>query len=169
MPRSWLPSFLIFLFIVACANLCVAGQERPHPATTESEKRLDRIVRQSEKDQNLVEFVLRTPAYKPKADKGYAGLFTKRLLDAMAARERAAVAENCKGKYIPGELCGLDYNPLTCAQDEPDGPYLYTTQSAEPEKATIVLFRPGEKKPAVRYEMTREAGQWKLDAVRCLP
>lgn len=169
MPRSWLPSFLILLLTVACADRCIAGQDAPHVATTDAEKQLDRIVRLSEKDQNLSEFVLGTPAYKPKADNGYAKLFTKRLRAAMAEHERAAVKENCKGRYIPGELCGLDYNPLTCAQDEAEKPYRYKTEHAASDKVVIVLARPGEKKPAVRFEMARKGGQWKLDAAHCLP
>lgn len=140
-----------------------------HRAATPAETALDRVLRLSEKDPNLVEFLLATPQYKAKADKGYAQYFTARLRADLAAMERASVAENCQGKYIDGELCGLDYNPLTCAQDLSDKAYLYRTSSSDDVRAVIDYKWPGTADPLASFDMIREAGAWKLDAVRCLP
>lgn len=140
-----------------------------HVATTEAEKALDHVLRLSEKDGNLLEFVLHTPQYKPKADKGYARYVTKRLLADMAAMEKAAVTANCKGKYVAGELCGVDYNPLTCAQDEAEGAYQYKTESAADGKAVVAYKWPDEKDKAATFEMLEEGGAWKVDGVKCRP
>ena len=140
-----------------------------HRAATPAETALDRVLRLSEKDSNLVEFLLATPQYKAKNDKGYGRYFTARLRADLAAMERASVAENCQGKYIDGELCGLDYNPLTCAQDLSDKAYLYRTSSSDDARAVIDYKWPGTADPLASFDMIREAGAWKLDAVRCLP
>lgn len=151
--------------------VAMAGNTSPqpwHPPQTEAEKTLATVLRLSEKDQNLLEFMLRTPFYKAKSDKGYARFFIQRLLSDMAAMERAAVKENCRGKYVPGELCGTDHNPLTCAQDEMDG-YLFKTQSQDATHALLASRRPTEKRTVAQYELVHEDGMWKLDRVHCGP
>ena len=140
-----------------------------HTASSEAETALDAILRLSDKDDNMLNFVLHTPDYKPKADKGYAGHFTQRLLRDMAEMEKKAVQQNCKGKYIKGELCGTEYNPLTCAQDASDSGYLYRTDSSGNSKATISYAWPGEKKRLAVFEMVLENGRWKIDSVTCNP
>uniref|UniRef100_I2Q134 DUF3828 domain-containing protein n=1 Tax=Desulfovibrio sp. U5L TaxID=596152 RepID=I2Q134_9BACT len=171
-PRSpRLPSllWLVLVLLIAAAPAHPAGNAGYHVAASEAEKALDKVLHLSGKDPNLLEFVLRTPSYKPKADKGYARFFTKRLLDDMAAQEKAAVQENCNGRYVAGELCGLDYNPLTCAQDEPAGAYRYKTESSAEEKAVVAYKWPEEKDKAATFEMVEEGGMWKVDRVTCRP
>jgi len=47
--------------------------------------------------------------YKASADdKYYATLFTKALRNSIIKANHAALDENCGGKYIEGEMCGLD-------------------------------------------------------------
>ncbi len=174
-PPRLLP-LLLFVPVLLLAAVSGLAKEpaRPadaafHAAATAPEKALDRVLRLSEKDADLLEFLLRTPRYKPKANKGYAGYFTNRLLADMAARERAAVRENCQGRYVDGELCGLDHNPLTCAQDEAEGAYLYKTESTSDGRAVIVYKWPGEKKAMATFDMVLEGEKWKVDGVRCLP
>lgn len=148
-----------------------AGHDGPtawHRPQTEAERTLAKLLRLSETDQNLVEFVLHTPFYKPKADKGYGRYCTKRLLADMAAMERDTVRANCQGKYLEGELCGTDHNPLTCAQDEMAG-YLFRTLSQDEGHAVIDYRWPTEKRSMGQYELVREGGQWKLDRVTCRP
>lgn len=142
---------------------------RPHPAATEAEKALDKLLRLSEKRYGLVAAVLGRPG-GGKGDAALAGeLTTARLRQDLAGQERKAVRDNCKGRYVPGEICGLDYNPLTCAQDESDAPYGYRTTAATADRADIAYFWPGAASPSARFVMVREAGAWKLDAVKCLP
>ncbi len=149
------------------AGMPAAG--RPHPAATEAEKALDKLLRLSEKRFGLVAAVLGRPG-GGKHDAALAReLTTARLRQGLAALERNAVRDNCKGRYVPGEICGLDYNPLTCAQDESDAPYSYRTTAASAERADIAYSWPGAANPSARFVMVREAGVWKLDAVQCLP
>ncbi|BAH75578.1 hypothetical protein [Solidesulfovibrio magneticus] len=142
---------------------------RPHPAATEAEKALDKLLRLSEKRVGLVAALLGRPG----GGKGEAALAreltTVRLRHDLSELERKAVRDNCKGRYIPGELCGLDYNPLTCAQDESDAPYSYRTTAATADRSDITYSWPGSAAPSASFVMVREAGVWKLDAARCLP
>ena len=146
-----------------------SGQGGYHRAATEAEKTLDRVLRLSEKDPDLVEFLLATPHYKAKPGKDYGRYVTPRLRTDLAALERAAVAENCQGKYIDGELCGLDYNPLTCAQDLADGAYLYQTESPGGDRAEIAYKWPGGKVVVARFTLVQDGGVWKIDVVKCQP
>ncbi|WP_300157437.1 DUF3828 domain-containing protein [Solidesulfovibrio sp.] len=168
----FLPTALAMgLALLPLPKTAAAGDVSPkswHQPETDAEKALAKVLRLSEKDQNLLEFVLRTPFYKAKAGKGYARFFTRRLLSDMAAMERATVRENCRGKYLPGELCGTDHNPLTCAQDAMEG-YLFMTQSQDATHAAIAYRWPTETKTAARYDLVHEDGVWKLDRVRCGP
>ena len=142
---------------------------QPHPAATKAEKALDKLLRLSEKRVGLVAAVLGRSG-GGKGDAVLAReLTTARLRQDLAELERKAVRDNCKGRYIPGELCGLDYNPLTCAQDESDAPYSYRTTTAIPDRADIVYSWPGAANPSASFIMVREGEAWKLDAVRCLP
>ena len=142
---------------------------RSHPAATEAEKALDKLLRLSEKRFGLVAAVLGRPG-GGKGDAALAReLTTARLRQDLAELERKAVRDNCKGRYVPGEICGLDYNPLTCAQDESDAPYGYRTTAGAADQADIAYFWPGAASPSARFVMVREAGAWKLDAVKCLP
>lgn len=138
-----------------------------HPVETPIEKTVDTVLRLSEKDSNLLEYVLHTPQYDAKTDKGYARYFTRRLLDDMAAMEQKAVLENCNGKYVEGEICGTDYNPLTCSQDGSEAPYQYKTESSDAGKAVIAYKWKSEKDPQARFDLVEEGGAWKIDAVRC--
>jgi hypothetical protein len=140
-----------------------------HLASSDAETTLDAILRLSDKDDNMLNFVLHTPDYKPKADKGYAKHFTQRLLHDMAEMEKRELKSKCGGKYLKGELCGTEYNPLTCAQDASDSGYLYRTDSSVDSKAIISYAWPGEKKRLAVFEMIRENGRWKLDSVTCNP
>jgi len=142
---------------------------RPHPAATEAEKALDKLLRLSEKRFGLVAAVLGRPS-GGKNDVALAReLITARLRQDLAGQERRAVRDNCKGRYVPGEICGLDYNPLTCAQDESDAPYSFRTTAATVDRADIVYVWPGAATPSASFVMVWETGVWKLDAVRCLP
>ena len=168
-------ALLLIGTVISLAGPPVAGDPvkpaavRPHPAATEAEKALDKLLRLSEKRSGLVDVLLGLPG-GGKGDAALAReLTTARLRRDLTELERQAVRNNCKGRYIPGELCGLDYNPLTCAQDESDAPYSYRTTAASAERADIVYSWPGAADPSASFVMVREAGAWKLDAVRCLP
>mgnify|MGYP007111634448 CR=1 FL=1 len=167
-PLLRLLSMAVLLCCVSQSAWC--GQTAYHRATSEPEKTLDSILRNSEKDHNLIEFVLHTPFYKSKNDKGYAQYFTRTFLATMAAMEKKTIQENCKGKYIEGELCGTDYNPVNCALDNGPSPYLFKVDSLTQDKAIIAYkWRTKDATPAATYELLREGGAWKIDRVICHP
>ena len=180
MGRLFGAALLVMALLVVGVASSLAGQPvggdsakptagRPHPAATEGEKALDKLLRLSEKRYGLVAAVLGRPG-GGKGDAALAReLTTARLRRDLTELERKAVRDNCKGRYIPGELCGLDYNPLTCAQDESDAPYSYRTTVASADRADIVYSWPGAANPSASFVMVREGEAWKLDAVRCLP
>lgn len=172
--RRWARLLLMALWLLAgtaagSAAAQAVGPGDPHRAAAEAEKTLDRVLRLSEKDQNFIEFLRATPQYQARPGQDYGRYVTARLRGGMAALERAAVTTNCQGRYIDGELCGLDYNPLTCAQDEGPGAYLYKTESSGDDRAVIAYAWPGEKGMVASFRMVQEGGVWKIDAVTCRP
>ncbi|MHC1789381.1 YqhG/Tai3 family protein [Solidesulfovibrio sp.] len=153
----------------ATAAAQATGPGNWHRAAMEAERTLDRVLRLSEKDRNFLEFLLGTPQYQARPGKDYGRNVTARLRGSMAALERAAVTENCQGRYIDGELCGLDYNPLTCAQDEGQGAYRYKTESSGDDRAVIAYTWPGMQGMVASFRLVQEGGVWKIDAVTCRP
>ncbi|MBI4383274.1 MAG: sel1 repeat family protein [Nitrospinae bacterium] len=137
-------------------------------ARTPAEKALDHILRRVEKDGNITQYVLGTPYYDAEKDTGYARLFTKTFLRAAAKKEADAVKRSCDGKYT-GEICGLDFNPITCAQDYSESGYLHRTMEDDGSKAIIsslgVDFEPSEVKTS--YRLIKVGENWKLDGVHC--
>lgn len=143
------------------------GQKRGfHAPTTPAEKKLDEILRRSDADDNLLDFVLKRPWYDPKKDTGYAAWFTAALLNALAKLEADTLKEDCGGKYVEGELCGVDYNPLTCAQDYPNR-YLYRAEQEAGNVSLISKAWPEEAKRDATYRMVYASGRWTLDGLRC--
>lgn len=92
-------ALILLLPIAACA---AAPSTAFHPPQTEAEKALDHIL------------MLHTQ------DKEYRNFFTSALEKSIDDVEARLVKENCGGQYLEGELCGLDYTVLTCAQDVDD-------------------------------------------------
>lgn len=167
--RIWVVAGLLLAVVVsgtAFANTA-GGTNAFHAAATPAEKMVDTVLRLSEKDNNLLEYLLKTPQYDPKVANDYSRYFTKRLCDDMAAMEKMAVEENCQGKYIDGEVCGTDYNPLTCSQDGSEAPYQYRTESSADGKAVVAYKWRGEKDAQARFDLVEEGGVWKIDSVRC--
>lgn len=96
----------------------------------------------------------------------YALKITPDLLKAIAAAERAEVGANCGGTYRDGEICGLDFHPITCAQDIPEADRLYRVVSALPERQVISTTW-GEV--VASYRMVLDGNMWKLDGIACHP
>jgi hypothetical protein len=147
-----------------------AGSEQPfHAARSAPEKALDEILRRSDHDDNLFEFVLKRPWFDPKKDKGYALLFTKQLLAAWAAAQAEQVRRDCQGKYVDGEVCGIDYNPIACGNATSEKGYVFRTKQANDREATISSRWAGQASRAdgPLYRLVKEGGNWRLDGVDC--
>ncbi|WP_338664374.1 hypothetical protein VQH23_04240 [Pararoseomonas sp. SCSIO 73927] len=165
-----LPGFLLGLATLLQGGTASATRpELPfHPPASEAEQALDAIIRRADADpdplSNLLEGRGRR-GFRPSVD--YAAALTPALLASIRSTERALLRRNCGGRYRPGEICGLDFVPLTCAQDSAET-YLYRTQVARPGEAIIAYRPPGESRtPVATYRLLRRGGAWRIDGIRC--
>jgi hypothetical protein len=166
-PSVALASCLALAFAAGPAQ---SGSQEPFDAARSApEKALNEIFHHSDNDDNLSEFVLKRPWYDAKKDKGYATLFTPNLLAAWASAEAQLVQHDCQGKYLDGEICGIDYSPITCGNATSDKGYRFRTKEADDRKAILSSRWAGEQARAdgPQYRMAKEGGSWRLDGVDC--
>jgi hypothetical protein len=155
---------------MSSASATEAGPRQPfHAARSVPEKALDAIIRRSDKDDNMFNYVLKRPGYDATKDAGYSRLFTPNLLLAWAHAEAELVKQDCGGKYLEGEICGFDYSPITCAQDSSDSGRVYRTIEATDDAVRIAYRWGGRGAPAEgpRYRLIKDGRDWKLDGVDC--
>jgi len=140
-----------------------------HPPMTAAERTLDAILKISDADSGMFLFVVNRPDRKVADDAKFSGFFTRQLLDAIAGTERQEVERDCGGKYLEGEICGLDFDPITCAQDEPENGYVYRTEKSTARRQIITMAWAGRDEVVAAYRMLKQGGSWKLDGVACRP
>ena len=156
--------------IVLIASLLAAGShaDQPlHAPTSAAERALDAILKTAGNDDDQLDNLLDgrgKPGFKKTVD--YSTLLTAALMSAIADRQTALVREDCGGRYIKGELCGLDYLPINCAQDTNDS-YVYETVKETDSTAEIRYAWPDQKSDAT-YRMVLSDGRWKLDGITCV-
>ena len=140
-----------------------------HIAQSVPEKTLNNIIRRSENGDAMIDYILKIPGYAARQDHAYAHLFTKNLLIAWANAQAQFVQQDCGGKYLEGEICGIDENPVSCAQDFSDKEYLYQTQEESGQKA-IISYRWADQATSnagPKYRLVKSGNDWKLDGVNC--
>jgi hypothetical protein len=77
------------------------------------------------------------------------------------------VQQSCGGRYT-GEVCGLDFSPVTCAQDINDT-YLYRTEFNCGHVADIsYVWSSDDTSPTATYVLLEAGGSWKIDGIKCL-
>lgn len=144
-----------------------AAAENMHPPKTSAERALDFILKQADQDPDLLDNLFdgrdKRP-YRPAVD--YTKVLTAPLMAAMSAKEKSLVQAGCNGHYRKGEICGLDYSPITCAQDLNDS-YLYRTEAGSAERAEITYSWPGTKKSVATYTLVHQGNSWKIDGISC--
>lgn len=134
-----------------------------HPAQTEPEKALDMMLHFADRDKDQLGHLFHRPGTKGRVD--YARILTPKLIAAMAKAERAALGE-CGGRYGKGELCGLDFSPITCAQDDaPD--YFYHTILDLGSKVVIEYAWPNGTGRTAVYTLTDHGKGWRIDGISC--
>lgn len=143
-----------------------------HPPRTAAERALDRVLLLDRDDDNSWAFVLGSTWYRAGDDPGYAALYTPALLASVRDLERRLVQESCGGEYQEGEICGLDYRPITCGQDVSDTGYVYLTIRQAPREALLTRAWPEsvestEPMGGPVYRMVEAGGTWKLDGIIC--
>jgi len=143
-------AYKLVFAIGAAALMVVAGH-----ASADGHK----ILKLADRDDDLRDNLLhRYPVAKAK-QVDYRPMLTAQLLAAMQAEEKRLVKQDCGGKYLEGELCGMDYSPITCAQDTV-APYTYKTL-AQTDRATTIAG------PGATYRMIQVGSGWQLDGVKC--
>ena len=168
--RTWwcVPAGVLAAALAVSAARAIRPELPFHPPADEAERALDVILHRADADADLLNNLLpgrRRSRAQPTAN--YDPVLTAPLLSAIRRTEQALVRRSCGGRYRVGEICGLDYSPLTCAQDN-GTVYLYRTQATRPGEA-IVAFRweAGGSKPVATYRLLRRDGAWRIDGVRC--
>lgn len=169
--KSLLALILVTGFVVFLATQSVAQTTHDsdfHAANTQAEKTLDAIIKQSETDENMIEYILNRPGYDPSKDNGYSHLFTPALLKAWTDKEANLLRQDCGGKYIDGEICGIDYSPITCGQDIVGGHFYRTLNSSANTTSTVMAATsPQPDSSGAIYRLVRDEEGWKLDGVDC--
>jgi hypothetical protein len=138
-----------------------------HTPATSSEKALNATLRASDKDNDLLGNLLGgrgDPHFKKTFD--YSPRLTDALMKAIVAEEVALVKKDCGGHYTEGDICGLDYSPITCGQDNSNA-YLYRTEQDDGHTAVITYNASKNEKPIATYRVTLVVDRWKIDGVKC--
>jgi len=126
-----------------------------HPASSQNEKTLEYILDQASKH------------YDPASRYDYTNTsLTNGLLDAINDAQNYAIAHNCKGDETLGTVCGLKYNPVTCAANIPPI-YYFRTENSDEYSATLFTSLDPEGKNASRYRMVYTDHEWKIDRITC--
>jgi hypothetical protein len=179
---NFIVSFLISLCLIA--NVAIAddkakarehnalaraqdGISEFHAPQTEAEKKLNSILTTADRIGGFALFAVNHPKRNRRNDLLLLPLFSKNLRASWVKKEEELVKEECGGKYIDGDRCGIDHNPLTCAQDYNDEGYLYKTLAEDDEVAIVSYMWPHIPETAATFRMIRQKGQWIVDGVSC--
>lgn len=157
-----------WLALPVVASLLSSADAAPgfHEAQSEAERALDSILKRVDHDNQALDNLVggRGPGFRRTVE--YRTMLTAPVLAAIAAREKDAVKRSCGGRYREDEVCGLDYMPVTCAQDS-SPLYYYRTDSESTDAAQVAYHAPFGQAAQATYRLVKEAGTWKIDAIRC--
>ncbi|SBW04827.1 conserved hypothetical protein [uncultured Alphaproteobacteria bacterium] len=162
------------------ASPAVAGQDVPpkdatsdgfHYPSTSAEQFLDLIITLEGGTGNaeLGWYAENVPWRNTLKDAHYARLITPGLREAISREEARLVKKNCDGKYVEGDNCSFDANPIICAQDYSEEGYLFRTEKSGRNEVVLALRWPGISQIIGTYRLVRAGGVWKLDGIRCDP
>jgi hypothetical protein len=135
-----------------------------HPPATPVEKELDRILHKADADENQLDNIVGRPGSKQTID--YRTMLTPALIAGIQMAEKDLVRRDCGGSYRKGEECGLDFLPVTCAQDT-SPTYLYHTVLELGPRAVIEYAWPGDGKRAATYTLLQTPQGWRIDGITC--
>lgn len=160
--------------IAAMAGAAAAAAPAFHPAQSAAEQTLGRILKADENPHARIDptagAVGRRPRTTPPPGAPYLKHLTTPLATAILVDEANQVKANCGGVYKAGELCGMDADPIICAQDFPDH-YLFRTIQDAPGAVVIEAAWPpdrgAEPSRSGAYRLTLSGGVWKIDGIAC--
>jgi len=148
----------------ACGSLPAVSAGSFHAPATGPEMALDKILHLADADDNQLGNLI--PARGGGGHVDYTKSLTPALIAAIAKAEKDLVREDCGGKYRKGELCGLDYSPITCAQDSLPA-YTYHTILDLGDKVVIEYAWPPNNETTATYTVIKGANGWRIDGVSC--
>jgi hypothetical protein len=146
-----------------------------HPAQSAPERALAQILKLDADKPTRIDPAAtgrngRRPRTTPPPGPSYLGYLTTPLATAILADEAHEVKENCGGVYKSGDECGMDADPVICAQDFPPS-YLFNTTRSGPGYALIEAAWPPDEgaEPAGNgtYRLKLSGGAWKIDGIAC--
>ena len=145
-----------------------------HAAQSPAEQALGRILKADEHPPGHIDpadgAVGHRPRTAPPPGAPYLKYLTTPLARAVLVAEAADVKANCGGVYKSGELCGMDADPIVCAQDFPDH-YLFRTTESGPSLVVIEAAWPPDQgaqpSRSGAYRLTLSGGVWKIDGIAC--
>ena len=101
------------------------------------------------------------------------------VIESKAARARylskslAAEWARMDARTPKGEVGAVDFDPITNSQDPDVASFKVTAEKQETDKATLAVAITGHRNErkeqadnVIRYDLVREAGQWKIDDIR---
>jgi hypothetical protein len=159
MKIHWALAAIAWGAVVLSASGAI-GAAKYHKASTDAEKALEHVLKIADNDDEVLDNLFHRYPVKPKLRVDYTGLLTPTYMAALKEEQRKVVQSDCGGKYLDGEVCGMDYNPLTCAQDTA-APFRLATVRTRKDKTDIVDSH------ADKYTMAHAGSGWKLDGVTC--
>lgn len=163
---------LFVLTATVYATIALADDNNFTAPDSAAEKALDALLQWhlalNNEANNEYDFLTQRPDRNTADDTLFTQKFTHGLVAAIAAEEKRLVQETCGGEYLDEEICGLDFDPILCAQDFPTPPFSYFT-SHEDANSAFILSRSGDSGDGHRvdYLLEKEQGIWKIAGVAC--
>ncbi len=163
--------------LVALAAVLATGSASAAPAfhrvQTAAEQALARILKRDADNSSDVDPAVETrgrPHTTPPRGAPYLKYLTTPLATAILVAQAGLVKTNCGGVYRRGDECGMDADPIICAQDFPDS-YLMRTIQSGPGLAVIEAAWPpdagAEPTTSGVYRLTLTGTVWKIDGIAC--
>jgi len=161
--------------IALTAGTAAAPAPAFHAAHSAAEQALNRILKADENPPGHIDptdAVGRRPRTTPPTGAPYLKYLTTPLAKAILVAEAGEVKANCGGVYKSGELCGMDSDPIVCAQDFPDH-YLFRTTQDGGNRVVIEAAWPADPAGVVEqttsgaYRLTLSGGVWKIGGISC--
>ena len=173
-----LPMVLVLLLT---AQVTSANEIEFSAPTTAPEKALHAILQwhhheTGQRSTVLFDFLTQRSGRSKASDMRYQRKFTMSLVRAISAADQRMHDKDCEG------ICGLDFDPILCAQDILLPPHAYLTTSkarangwpaklASSDSHAYILYRRGRVGESylhrVDYLMEKEGGAWKIAGVYC--
>jgi hypothetical protein len=172
--RAFSLAAIAAMILAFAAGSASAAGAAFHPPQTPAEQTLARILKLDGDKPRLVDPAVaargRKPLTTPPANAGYLAYLTVPVATAILADEAGQVKTNCGGVYKSGEECGMDSDPIICAQDFPAS-YLVRTLKTGPGLAVIEAAWPPDGNQPISssgvYRLKQVSAVWKIDGIAC--